>query len=103
MGFAVADQVVVDRDGTTGLLVDEITKIKSMVSVNTSALGQAAVGGMLLAADGRTADINVETSRYYGDATKWRPIAEYPGNGISDPFRLRPGAIIDIPRLDDDR
>ncbi|MFF1917835.1 PLP-dependent aminotransferase family protein [Streptomyces sp. NPDC058239] len=68
VGFAVADQVVVDRDGSTGLLVDEITKIKSMVTVNTSALGQAAVGGMLLAADGRTADINVETSRYYGDA-----------------------------------
>ncbi|MEV7061194.1 PLP-dependent aminotransferase family protein [Streptomyces collinus] len=68
VGFAIADQVVVDRDGNTGLLVDEITKIKSMVTVNTSALGQAAVGGMLLAADGRTADINVETSRYYGDA-----------------------------------
>ncbi|MEV3854231.1 PLP-dependent aminotransferase family protein [Streptomyces sp. NPDC050095] len=68
VGFAVADQVVVDRDGTTGLLVDEITKIKSMVSVNTSPLAQAAVGGMLLAADGRTADINVETARYYGDA-----------------------------------
>ncbi|WP_432076725.1 PLP-dependent aminotransferase family protein [Streptomyces wuyuanensis] len=68
VGFAVADQVVVDRDGNTGLLVDEITKIKSMVSVNTSALGQAAVGGMLLAAGGRTADINVETSRHYGNA-----------------------------------
>ncbi|MGW2050543.1 aminotransferase-like domain-containing protein [Streptomyces sp. NPDC001858] len=68
VGFAVADQIVVDRDGNTGLLVDEITKIKSMVTVNTSALGQAAVGGMLLAADGRTADLNVETSRYYGDA-----------------------------------
>ena len=40
-------------------------------------------------------------ARYYGDATKWRPIAA--GNGIADPFRLRPGAIIDIPRLDDDR
>jgi (S)-3,5-dihydroxyphenylglycine transaminase len=68
VGFAVADQIVVDRDGTEGLLVDEITKLKSMVTVNTSALGQAVVGGMLLAADGRTADINVDTSRYYGDA-----------------------------------
>ncbi|MDN0196768.1 hypothetical protein [Streptomyces sp. S.PNR 29] len=28
VGFAVADQDVVDRDGSTGLLVDEITKIK---------------------------------------------------------------------------
>jgi hypothetical protein len=40
-------------------------------------------------------------ARYYGDATNWRPIAA--SNGIVDPFRLRPGAIIDIPRLDDDR
>ncbi|MFK0024385.1 PLP-dependent aminotransferase family protein [Streptomyces sp. NPDC090798] len=70
VGFAVADQVVVDRDGNEGLLVDEITKLKSMVTVNTSALGQAVVGGMLLAADGRTADINVDTSRYYGDAMR---------------------------------
>lgn len=37
-------------------------------------------------------------ARYYGDATKWRPIAA--GNGITDPFRLRPGAVIDIPRLE---
>ncbi|MCU1504646.1 MAG: hypothetical protein JWM12_4000 [Ilumatobacteraceae bacterium] len=37
-------------------------------------------------------------ARYYGDATKWRPIAS--GNGISDPFRLRPGAILDIPQLE---
>jgi hypothetical protein len=42
-------------------------------------------------------------ARYYGDATKWRPIAAHPANRITDPFRLRPGAIIDIPRLDDDR
>jgi hypothetical protein len=42
-------------------------------------------------------------ARYYGDATKWRPIAAHPANRIADPFRLRPGAIIDIPRLDDDR
>ena len=40
-------------------------------------------------------------AQYYGDATKWRPIAA--GNGITDPFRLQPGAVIDIPRLDGDR
>ncbi|MFT3852759.1 MAG: LysM peptidoglycan-binding domain-containing protein [Ilumatobacteraceae bacterium] len=38
-------------------------------------------------------------ARYYGDATKWRLIAS--GNQITDPFRLRPGAILDIPRLDE--
>jgi Contractile injection system tube protein/LysM domain len=37
-------------------------------------------------------------ARYYDDATKWRPIAM--ANGIRDPFRLRPGAILDIPQLE---
>ncbi|ODA70318.1 PLP-dependent aminotransferase family protein [Streptomyces sp. AVP053U2] len=68
VGFAVADQPVVDRQGRTGLLADELTKIKSMVTVNTSPLGQAAVAGMLLAADGRTRDLNIETAAHYGSA-----------------------------------
>jgi Contractile injection system tube protein/LysM domain len=34
----------------------------------------------------------------YGDATKWRMIAE--ANGIDDPLRLRRGAALTIPRLD---
>ncbi len=43
-------------------------------------------------------NLSLIAARYYGDATKWRPIAD--GNGIRDPFRLRPGAIIDIPQLE---
>ena len=35
-------------------------------------------------------------ARYYGDPFGWRPIAE--ANGISDPFSLRPGVVLDIPR-----
>lgn len=68
LGFVVADQVVRDGAGGTGLLAAELTKIKSMVTVNTSALSQAVVGGMLLGADGHAADLNVETSAYYGEA-----------------------------------
>jgi hypothetical protein len=34
----------------------------------------------------------------YGDATRWRPIAE--ANGIDDPLRLRRGTALSIPRLD---
>jgi len=34
----------------------------------------------------------------YGDATKWRVIAE--ANGIDDPLRLRRGVALTIPRLD---
>jgi (S)-3,5-dihydroxyphenylglycine transaminase len=70
VGFAVADQPVRRADGTTGLLADELTKIKSMVTVNTSALSQAAVAGALLASGGRVSELNRETSAYYGDTMR---------------------------------
>ena len=38
-------------DGTIGLLADELSKIKSMVTVNTSAVAQAVIGGKLLEND----------------------------------------------------
>ncbi|WP_369147651.1 aminotransferase class I/II-fold pyridoxal phosphate-dependent enzyme [Streptomyces sp. R44] len=70
VGYMVADQAVVDADGRTGLLADELAKIKSMITVNTSAVSQAVVAGMLLAADGRTSELNSETAVYYGDAMR---------------------------------
>lgn len=36
--------------------------------------------------------------RYYGDATRWRAIAEE--NGIDDPLLLRGGRTLNVPRLD---
>jgi (S)-3,5-dihydroxyphenylglycine transaminase len=48
VGYAVADQRVADGNGAITLLADELSKIKSMVTVNTSALSQAVVGGKLL-------------------------------------------------------
>ncbi|MFE5039380.1 aminotransferase class I/II-fold pyridoxal phosphate-dependent enzyme [Streptomyces sp. NPDC056683] len=70
VGYAVADQPVVDGSGGTGLLADELTKIKSMITVNTSAVSQAVVAGMLLAADGRTSELNAKAAAYYGDAMR---------------------------------
>lgn len=70
VGFAVADQQVVDASGRTGLLADELAKIKSMVTVNTSSLSQAAVAGALLAGDGRISEMNVEPAAYYGNAMR---------------------------------
>ncbi|MER7000248.1 aminotransferase class I/II-fold pyridoxal phosphate-dependent enzyme [Streptomyces sp. NPDC000410] len=70
VGFAVADQTVTDSAGGTGLLADELTKIKSMVTVNTSPVAQAVVAGMLLAADGRASELNTRTAAYYGDAMR---------------------------------
>lgn len=44
VGYVVADQRVTGA----GLLADELSKIKSMLTVNTSAVAQAIVGGKLL-------------------------------------------------------
>jgi (S)-3,5-dihydroxyphenylglycine transaminase len=49
VGYVVADQTVTGADGTVTLLADELSKIKSMLTVNTPALAQAVVGGKLLA------------------------------------------------------
>ncbi|MEW1569470.1 PLP-dependent aminotransferase family protein [Streptomyces sp. NPDC093509] len=46
VGFAVADQRIAGPDGS--LLADELSRVKSMVTVNTSPVAQALVGGMLL-------------------------------------------------------
>lgn len=70
VGFAVADQPVTDAAGHAGLLADELAKIKSMVTVNTSPLSQAAVAGMLLACEGRLSSLNADTSGYYAQAMR---------------------------------
>jgi (S)-3,5-dihydroxyphenylglycine transaminase len=68
VGFVVADQPVAGGDGETGLLADELAKIKSMVTVNTSPLSQAAVAGALLSAGGRLAALNSAPARHYGES-----------------------------------
>jgi (S)-3,5-dihydroxyphenylglycine transaminase len=70
LGYVVADQVVVDAAGCTSLLAGELAKIKSMVTVNTSPLSQAAVAGMLLASDGKLSDFNQRSADYYANAMR---------------------------------
>ncbi|GAA4251967.1 aminotransferase-like domain-containing protein [Dactylosporangium darangshiense] len=48
VGYLVADQPVVDAAGRHTLLAEELSTVKSMLTVNTSALSQAVVGGMLI-------------------------------------------------------
>ncbi|MBV1856100.1 PLP-dependent aminotransferase family protein [Catellatospora sp. NEAU-YM18] len=48
IGFLVADQTVVDEAGRTTLLAEELSTIKSMLTVNTSPIAQAVVGGVLV-------------------------------------------------------
>src|ERR1700691_4893355 len=47
VGFLVADQAVVSADGHRSLLADELSTVKSMVTVNTSPIAQAVIGGVL--------------------------------------------------------
>lgn len=68
VGYAVADQLVTAPSGSTCLLADELSRIKSMVTVNTSALSQALIGGMLLAGEGGVTEHNADTARHYGEA-----------------------------------
>jgi (S)-3,5-dihydroxyphenylglycine transaminase len=65
VGFVVADQVVADGGGTRRLLADELATLKSVVTVNTSPIGQAVVGGMLLEAGCSLAALGRMRSRTY--------------------------------------
>jgi (S)-3,5-dihydroxyphenylglycine transaminase len=63
VGYVIADQQVASP-GTTSLLADQLGKIKSLLTVNTSPLAQAVIGGKLLenghslrAANGREAQV----------------------------------------------
>lgn len=67
VGYVVADQEVAGPDGGVSLLADELAKIKSMATVNTSPLAQAVIGGMLLASGCRLRVSNRERIRQYRD------------------------------------
>jgi (S)-3,5-dihydroxyphenylglycine transaminase len=48
VGYLVADQTVVDDAGRPTMLADELSAVKSMLTVNTSPIAQAVIGGMLI-------------------------------------------------------
>ncbi|MGK4585537.1 PLP-dependent aminotransferase family protein [Kitasatospora sp. HPMI-4] len=65
VGFVVADQTVTAPSGATGLLADELAKLKSMLTVNTSAISQAVIAGKLLEHEGSLLRANErEIARY---------------------------------------
>jgi len=65
VGYVVADQRVAAADGSVSLLADELAKVKSMVTVNTSAVAQAVVGGKLLRHDVSMAAANQRETAVY--------------------------------------
>ncbi|WP_310723156.1 PLP-dependent aminotransferase family protein [Streptomyces sp. N2A] len=65
VGYVIADQPVIGENGERTLLADELSKIKSMVTVNTPAIAQAAIGGMLLTHGCRLRDANKDLIEFY--------------------------------------
>ncbi|HWC83438.1 MAG TPA: PLP-dependent aminotransferase family protein [Pseudonocardiaceae bacterium] len=65
LGYVLADQRVLARDGTTGLLADELAKIKSMITVNTPSLSQAIIGGALVLCQCRLRAANSSIIEFY--------------------------------------
>ncbi|MEU5289380.1 PLP-dependent aminotransferase family protein [Streptomyces sp. NPDC020755] len=91
VGYAVADQRVRDARGTTGLFADQLSKIKSMVTVNTSPIAQAVVGGALLengysldSANGREQEVYRRNLRQVVDGLEAR-FADCPGVSWNTP------------------
>jgi (S)-3,5-dihydroxyphenylglycine transaminase len=65
LGYVVADQEVEAADGHRTLLADELAKLKSMTTVNTPALSQAVIGGMLIRHDFRLRKANSAATAFY--------------------------------------
>lgn len=65
VGYVVADQEVLGPSGRRSLLADELSRIKSMTTVNTSAIGQAVIGGLLVECDCRLREANAEAIAHY--------------------------------------
>ncbi|MER5883124.1 PLP-dependent aminotransferase family protein [Streptomyces sp. NPDC001941] len=65
VGYVVADQRVTGPDGRTELLADRLAELKSMLTVNTSPLAQAVIGGKLLENGGSLRTANSRESAVY--------------------------------------
>lgn len=65
VGFLVADQPVVSAAGGRSLLAEELSTVKSMITVNTSAIAQAVIGGALVACDYSLRAANAEKIAFY--------------------------------------
>ncbi|MFI5529965.1 PLP-dependent aminotransferase family protein [Kitasatospora sp. NPDC051853] len=91
LGYVVADQPVTAPDGSTTLLADQLAKLKSMTTVNTPALSQAVIGGMLLTHDCRLRTANAPATAHYaanltvllGELERHFPAAERTRLGVS--------------------
>ena len=65
VGFLVADQTVVSAAGHRSVLADELSTVKSMVTVNTSPIAQAVIGGFLVSCGYSLRAANREKIAFY--------------------------------------
>ncbi|MBP0455655.1 PLP-dependent aminotransferase family protein [Kitasatospora sp. RG8] len=65
VGYVVADQRVGSADGEERSLAEQLSAVKSMVTVNTSPLCQAVIGGMLLEHGRSLAELGRRKSEHY--------------------------------------
>jgi (S)-3,5-dihydroxyphenylglycine transaminase len=65
VGFLVADQAVVSAAGHRSLLADELSTVKSMITVNTSAIAQAVIGGVLVSCGYSLREANRAKTEFY--------------------------------------
>ncbi|MCM6776617.1 PLP-dependent aminotransferase family protein [Nocardia sp. CDC159] len=65
VGFVVADQPVTDRGRVIGPFADQLAKVKSMFTVNTSPIAQAVIGGKLLENGGSVGKANAAEIEVY--------------------------------------
>jgi (S)-3,5-dihydroxyphenylglycine transaminase len=67
VGFIVADQTVVGEEGRRTLLADEMSAVKSMLTVNTSPISQAVIGGVLVESGCSLRAANRDKVAFYRD------------------------------------
>lgn len=65
VGFLVADQVVADGSGGRSLLAEELSTVKSMLTVNTSPIAQGVVGGVLVDSEYSLRAANRSKTEFY--------------------------------------
>ena len=109
IGFLVADQSVVDDNGRRRLLAEELATVKSMLSVNTSAIAQAVIGGMLIECDFSLRAANRDKVKFYRE--NLRVLLDALDRHFPEPDRSARGirwnvpsggffAVLDVPGLD---
>ncbi|HJP80539.1 MAG TPA: PLP-dependent aminotransferase family protein [Pseudonocardiaceae bacterium] len=101
VGFLVADQTVVDETGHATLLAEEMSAIKSMLTVNTSPISQAVIGGLLVESGGSLRAANRDKIGFYRNnlRTMLAALDEYfPDSGVR--WNVPSGgffAVVDLP------